>query len=230
MIKKKILFIITFIMVFGCNPKNKKNNTIIGFVNGLQKGNLYLQKINDREFITLDSVSVKGEKEFELSCNLEEPEILFLSLSKNSKSEKIPFFGYDGITKINTSVDRFNFDAEIIGGPQQNLLETYNKNIKKFKNKELELLETFLNAQRLNNQNKMDRASDMRDKNLKRQYLYTINFAINNNKSEIAPYVALMDISDAKFKYLDTIYNNLSQNIKASKYGTFLKEYLEEIK
>ena len=50
-------------MVFGCNPKNKKNNTIIGFVNGLQKGNLYLQKINDREFITLDSVFVKGEKD-----------------------------------------------------------------------------------------------------------------------------------------------------------------------
>ena len=166
---------------------------------------------------------VKGEKEFELSCNLEEPEILFLSLSKNSNSEKIPFFGYDGITKINTSVDRFNFDAEIIGGPQQNLFETYNKNIKKFKNKELELLETFLNAQRLNDQNKIDRASEMRDKNLKRQYLYTINFAINNNKSEIAPYIALTDISDAKFKYLDTIYNSLSQNIKASKYGTFLK-------
>ena len=61
----------------------------------------------------------------------------------------------------------------------------------------------------------------MRDKNLKRQYLYTINFAINNNKSEIAPYIALTDISDAKFKYLDTIYNSLSQNIKASKYGTF---------
>ena len=39
-----------------------------------------------------------------------------------------------------------------------------------------------------------------------------------------------MDISDAKFKYLDTIYNSLSQNIKASKYGAFLKEYLEEIK
>lgn len=230
MIKKKILFIITFIMFFGCNPKNKKNNIIIGLVNGLQKGNLYLQKINDLEFITLDSVFVKGEKEFELSCNLEEPEILFLSLSKNSNSEKISFFGYDGITKINTSVDRFNFDAEIIGGPQQNLLETYNKNIKKFKNKELELLETFLNAQRLNHQNKMDRASDMRDKNLKKQYLYTINFAINNNKSEIAPYIALMDISDAKFKYLDTIYNSLSQNIKASKYGAFLKEYLEEIK
>ena len=76
----------------------------------------------------------------------------------------------------------------------------------------------------------MDRASDMRDKNLKRQYLYTINFAINNNKSEIAPYIALMDISDAKFEYLDTIYNSLSQNIKASKYGAFLKKYIEEIK
>ena len=94
----------------------------------------------------------------------------------------------------------------------------------------MELLETFLNAQRLNDQNKMDRTSEMRDKNLKRQYLYTINFAINNNKSEIAPYIALMDVSDAKFEYLDTIYNSLSQNIKASKYGTFLKKYLEEIK
>ena len=67
------------------------------------------------------------------------------------------------------------------------------------------------------------------DKNLKRQYLYSINFAINNNDSEVAPYIALSDVFDAKSSFLDSIYNSLTPRISESKYGVILKEYLEKI-
>lgn len=66
------------------------------------------------------------------------------------------------------------------------------------------------------------------DKLLKRKYLYTVNFAINNKEQEIAPYLALSEVFDANIKYLDTIYNSLAPKVKKSKYGKELKDFLKE--
>jgi hypothetical protein len=52
---------------------------------------------------------------------------------------------------------------------------------------------------------------------------FIINFSINNSDSEISPYIAVKFLNDANQKYLDTIYNSLSINIKDSKYGVLLE-------
>ena len=63
---------------------------------------------------------------------------------------------------------------------------------------------------------------------LKRRYLYTVNFAINNKDYEVAPYLAISEVYDANIKYLDTIYNSLTPKVKESKYGRSLQEFLKE--
>ena len=68
------------------------------------------------------------------------------------------------------------------------------------------------------------------ESNLKRKYLYTINFALNNRDSEVAPYLALTEVFDANYRYLDTIYKVLPENILNSKYGLELKEFMNERK
>jgi hypothetical protein len=52
---------------------------------------------------------------------------------------------------------------------------------------------------------------------------FIINFSINNSDSEISPYIAGKFLTDTNQKYLDTIYNSLSINIKESKYGVLLE-------
>jgi hypothetical protein len=52
---------------------------------------------------------------------------------------------------------------------------------------------------------------------------FIINFSINNSDSEISPYIAGKFLTDTNQKYLDTIYNSLSINIKDSKYGVLLE-------
>ena len=118
----------------------------------------------------------------------------------------------------------------IVGGDQHELLEEYNATLVRFKDKELKLLETSLNAQRLKNDSLLQASENQREKNLKRQYLYSINFAINNSNSEVAPYVALADVYAAKPTLLDTIYNSLSPSIAKSKYGVMLGQYIQNIK
>ena len=67
-------------------------------------------------------------------------------------------------------------------------------------------------------------------KSYKRSYLYSINFAINNKDSEVAPFVAVSEIYDANVKYLDTINKVLPPKIANSKYGIILEAYIKTIK
>ncbi|MBK86111.1 MAG: hypothetical protein CMC86_02790 [Flavobacteriaceae bacterium] len=226
---QKLYPVLLIIAVLGCNKTLIKNTTVNGIVKGLQKGTLYLQKFQDTAYVTIDSIFIKGEKEFQLTFNLEEPEMLYLGRSESFDTERIPFFAHVGTTTINTTLKRFSFDAKIDGGPQQKILEDYNANIKQFKNLDLELLENLLNAQLINDKAKIEQTKIQRAKNLERQYLYSINFAVNNKSSEIAPYIALADLYDAKKSYLDTIYNSLSPAIASSKYGMIFKDFIANL-
>ena len=58
---------------------------------------------------------------------------VILSLSKARDSERIAFFADAGTTLIDTNLKRFVFDAKIEGSVQQKLLETYRKNLERFK-------------------------------------------------------------------------------------------------
>jgi hypothetical protein len=155
--------------------------------------------------------------------------MLYLRRSESLNAERIPFFVHIETTTINTTLKRFKFYAKIDGGPQQKILEDYNANIKRFKNLDLELLEDLLNAQRINDSARAEQTKAQRATNLKRQYLFSINFAVNNKSSEIAPYIALADLYDTKKSYLDTIYNGLTPAIASSKYGLILENFIANL-
>ena len=56
----------------------------------------------------------------------------------------------------------------------------------------------------------------------KRQYLYTLNFAVSNGKSHVAPFIALNEFSEDSKILLDTIRKSLSNEVLNSKYGDML--------
>jgi len=226
---KKLFQLALVLFIISCQTNPKHNTTISAKIKGFQKGTVYLQKFQDTAYVTLDLLVVKGKEVVEFDCHLEEPEMLYLSLSKAVDAERISFFADAGTTTIDTRLKQFAMDAKIEGSQQQKLIEDYRKNLERFKNLHLDLLEASLNSKRVGDKDKIDSIQNKMDKNLKRQYLYSINFAINNNDSEVAPYIALSDVFDAKSSFLDSIYNSLTPRISESKYGVILKEYLEKI-
>ena len=217
------------ILIMSCTQPSK-NTTVSGNIKGLQKGTLYLQHVKDEGFTTLDSLEMTSTTDFQLGCDLDEAEVLFLSLSKELDAERISFFADQGHTKINTTLKRFKYDAQIEGSNQQKLLESYYKNIERFKNQKLELIEAQLNAQKDGNLERSDSLQVKINKIVQRSYLYSINFALNNKDSEVAPFVAVSEIYDANVKYLDTINKVLPPKIANSKYGIILEEYIKTIK
>ena len=230
-LNKVLSLIILAVIAVSCGKDNDANFTLKGTVKGLKKGIVYLQKDGDSSIVDLDSMVITGQPEFTLKTNLEEPILLYLKLFKNDGEEHyIPFFADKGITEINTTLKKFNYDSDIKGSKQQVLLDDYLGVISQFNNKNLEVIEASFNAKKDNDSIAQDSLLKIADQLIKRKYAYTIQFAINNKDSEIAPYLALYEARNANPVYIDSIYNSLTTEIKNSLYGKKLKDAIAERK
>src|SRR5690606_40241271 len=185
---RKIAVIISLLMVASC-AKDRSNFTLKGNVKDLKKGTVYLQKIEDTLLVSIDSMKINGNSQFELHTYLDSPEVLYLKLDKQDEQvELIPFFADQGITEIQTTLKNFFIDAKITGSKQQQKLEEYKAIMSRFQDKNLELIMSNLEAQKDQDSVRIDSDLKAQDNLIIRRYLYTINFAINNKDSEIAPY------------------------------------------
>ena len=229
---KKISFVLSIVCLLSCSKKQHDLTVKVSIID-LKKGTVYLQKAQDTSFITVDSLVISGTSEFELYSDLESPEVFFLQLDKNNDDESnIVFFADKGITEINTTLKNFVIDAKINGSEQQKTLEEYLRVMTRFNDRNLELIKENYEAQKEQDTAKMNANRKAFDNLVKSKYLYTVNFAVTNNDSEVSPYLALTEIYDANIKWLDTINKSLTPRIKDSKYGKgldlFIKKRQEE--
>ena len=65
---------------------------------------------------------------------------------------------------------------------------------------------------------------------IRKKYIYTINFALNHPDSEAAAYITLTELVNANVKYLDSINNTLTDKVKKSLYGQKLASFITTIK
>lgn len=227
---KNILILLLLFLAFSCG-KTENDLTVKGTIKGLKKGTIYLQRISDTTLTAVDSVSILGDSSFELHSELITPEMYYLYLDKNDNTKnRISFFADKGITEINTSLKNFAFDAKIIGSKQQEVLSEYNKMIKQFNNKSLDLIKANFEAQKEQDQAKADSLKGVMDRYNSSRFKYALNFTMNHLDSEVTPYIVLTDMYNANIKALDTIYNNLDTKVLSSKYGIELKKFIEKVK
>jgi hypothetical protein len=231
--KKLLLALLSLFILASCENKPETNLQITGVVKGLQKGTLYLKKMGDSTFITLDSMKIDGKSEFESNIDLKSPEMLYLFLDRGetkSGDNNLMFFGEPGKINIATDLEYFYSKAVITGSKNNELFENYKKITSKYNEQQLELTVAKINA--LKNK-QMDLIASIEEKSsviTKRKYLYAINFAVTNKDYEVAPYIALSEINDATVKYLDTIQKSMSPKVAKSRYGVMLTKYVGEIK
>lgn len=225
---KKLLVVFCVVIFFTACGADKKGSMLVnGEVKGLKKGTLYLKKLKDTSFVAVDSVKLDGVSTFSLADELENPEIYHLNLNNDPK-KTILFFGDKGTITINTPLDKFNYRAAIKGLKNQDLLDEYSKMAQKFNDKRLDLIKAEFEFQ--NDSVKRDSIIRLATNLIKRRYLYTTQFAVRNADNVIAPYIALTELSDANITLLDTINNSLTPEVKNTKYGKKLQEFIASIK
>lgn len=227
---KNISLVLLAFLMLSCG-KEQHDLIVKTSIKGLKKGTVYLKKVKDTALVTVDSIIVNGNPQFELTSNIESPEMFYLYLDKNSSDQdRIAFFADKGITEINTTLKNFVFDATIKGSEQQKVYENYQLLISRINHRNLDLIKESFEAQKDGDSSVLVDYDKKQQNLIKSKYLQTVNFAINNKDSEVAPYLALTEIYDAKVTFLDTINKCLTPKVKASKYGKELDAYIKDIK
>ena len=225
--KKIIGILIIFTIIFSCNKNNSDKNLIIkGQVKGLQLGNLLIKQMIQDSLVSIDSIRVDGNENFEFHTHINEAQMMLLELPE-VKDGKLLFFAEPNDTvKIFTYVESFGINPIIKGGMNQTKLNEYNQMIKKFNNKDLDLFQQQFEARKEHFIEEADSIAEKLKSMKKKRKLYTLNFIFQNKNKSVAPYIAMMEFYNNP-KVLDTIYKVLPENIKASLYGKEIKKLID---
>ncbi|MBT8235704.1 MAG: DUF4369 domain-containing protein, partial [Bacteroidia bacterium] len=211
---KHFWIVLVGLLLFSCSKDESKQMLVKGQVAGLKKGVLYLQHVPDSTLVTMDSLEIRGDGSFQFEVALEHPELFYLYLEKDDQNEvndRIPFFGESGQITINTQWDAFDTKAKIEGSESHAIYTEYKKVMTRFNTEYLSLAQEKLASPA--EPERIDSLNKRMDQTTLRSYLYTVNFALNNRNSHVAPFLAVIEIPDVQNKYLDTIYNALPDSI-----------------
>lgn len=234
--KNTLLAFATLILLVACNKEEEHTDAnvhITGTIKGFKKGKLFIKKFADTAMVTIDTIVIDGSPNFESHLKLDSPEMLYLVIDRvktNSVDDNLHFFAEPGNIKIETSLERFYSAAKITGSKNQEVYQEYITIKKRMTDSNLDLVQKEIEARKTNNTAQLDSITLKSEQNLKRRYLFTANYALNNAKYEVAPYIALSEIPDANIKYLDTINKSMTPKVAQSRYGKMLAKYVAERK
>jgi len=127
----------------------------------------------------------------------------------------------------NESLGNYNRSFEIKGKRNRELIEEFKKYEKQFIDEGDKLRAEKKYFIELNDFEKSDSIENLIAVLLFKSYLFTANFAINNADYEVAPYLAVKKIPDARLEILKSIKKELPDPIKKTKYGRLFLKLLE---
>jgi hypothetical protein len=223
------LFLITILV--GCSSP-KKDMQVTVEVKNLKKGTLYLERFQDSVLVIVDSIFLGREEAVVLQADLDHPELFYILLDRNQTDDidnRIPFFGQAGEISIQTTLDDYVTKAEVSGSPTQEIYNAYLRVISQFNNEELDLLAAYLQSQISQNADSLTLVEQQTVSLSKRKILFTVNFAVNNANSVVAPYLALSELPKVSKSFLDTIAASMSDDVANSRYGMLLTDFLSEL-
>ena len=209
----------------------KKDMQVTVKVKDLKKGTLYLERVQDSVLVAVDSMFIDREEAVVLQADLDHPELFYILLDRNQANDfdnRIPFFGEAGDISIQTTLNEYAPKAEISGSPTQEVYNAYLRVIRQFNNEELDLLAAYLQAQIGENADSLALVEQQSASLSKRKILFTVNFAVNNSNSVVAPFLALSELSTVSKSLLDTIATSMTDDVANSRYGKLLTNLLSD--
>ncbi len=227
-------FLVLVLLLTSCKETTTSNFTVNGSIDGLRKGTLYLQHLQDTVLVNLDSLVVDGDSEFELDANIQEPEVLLLYLDKldnNSFNDRVSFFAEpESQVTITTRLKNFELEAKVTGSINQKKLDEFFNYNDKFNSQNLNYIKEFYDAQKDNDNDRIRAYQDSLDNLLQRKYRFAGQFVVTNSELEVAPYIIITQIPDAKISFLEELYSKLDAQVQESKYSLELKELIAKRK
>ena len=211
--------IIIFLIILTSCSSEKENLIIEGKISGVKNSKIYLSSVDEEEI--LDSVNIIDGK-FTLKTYVDKTKEMSMILGDRNSEDKFDFISEPAHILFTSSKDKFVFNGQI----QNSKLYTDYKNLKnqinRFDEKDLEMLAEQIEISVIGNPNKYDSINEQRLKLNQRKILFIVNYASNNSSNPISAFISYKYRENINEKYLEKIYENLSEEIKNSYYGAKL--------
>ena len=211
--------IIIFLIILTSCSSDKENLTIEGKISGVKNSKIYLSSVDEEEI--LDSVNIINGK-FTLKTYVDSTKEMSIILGDKNPQNKFDFISEPAHILFTSSKDKFVFNGKI----QYSKLYIDYKNLKnqinRFDEKDLEMLAKQIEVSVKGNPNKYDSINEQRLKLNQRKILFIVNYAFNNSSNPISAFISYKYRDNINEKFLEKIYENLSEEIKNSYYGAKL--------
>ena len=211
--------IIIFLIILTSCSSEKENLVIEGKISGVKNSKIYLSSVDEEEI--LDSVNIIDGK-FTLKTYVDKTKEMSMILGDRNSEDKFDFISEPAHILFTSSKDKFVFNGQI----QNSKLYTDYKNLKnqinRFDEKDLEMLAEQIEVSVKGNPNKYDSINEQRLKLNQRKILFIVNYASNNSSNPISAFISYKYRENINEKFLEKIYENLSEEIKNSYYGAKL--------
>ena len=138
--------------------------------------------------------------------------------NKNSE-DKFDFISEPTNILFTSSKDKFEFNGKIQNSKLYSDYRNLKNQINRFEEKDLEMLAEQIEISIKGDQNKYDSINDQRLKLNQRKILFIVNYAMNNASNPVSAFISYKYRENINKKYLEKIYENLSEEIKNSFYG-----------
>ena len=187
-----------------------------------KKGKIYLQKINDSVLVNVDSIYVEDDNYLQFKQKINSPEIFYIALNISKNDNRIEFFAENSDIIIKSNLKKFNSDYTVTGSFNDSIYRDYQNIIKKFNYEKLDLIEKSINLTKMQKFDSVNLIENEIQNVNKRKLLYSLNYAVNNGNSSVAPYIAINNFKNNDQLILDTIFRSLDKDVLESKYGKML--------
>ena len=208
--------IIIFLIILTSCSSEKENLIIEGEISGVKNSKIYLSYADEEEI--LDSVNIINGK-FTLKTYVDSTKEMSIILGDKNPQNKFDFISEPAHILFTSSKDKFVFNGKIQNSKIYIDYKNLKNQINRFDEKDLEMLAEQIEVSVKGNPNKYDSINEQRLKLNQRKILFIVNYAVNNSSNPISAFISYKYRENINKKYLEKIYENLSDEVKDSFYG-----------
>ena len=208
--------IIIFLIILTSCSSEKENLVIKGEINGVKNSKIYLSSVEEGKII--DSVNIIDGK-FKLQTYIDATREMSIILDDKNSENKFDFISEPTNILFTSSKDKFVFNGKIQNSKLYSDYRNLKNQINRFEEKDLEMLAEQIEISIKGAQNKYDSINDQRLKLNQRKILLIVNYAMSNASNPVSAFISYKYRENINKKYLEKIYENLSEEIKNSFYG-----------
>ena len=207
--------IIIFLIILTSCSSEKENLIIEGEISGVKNSKIYLSYADEEEI--LDSVNIINGK-FTLKTYVDSTKEMSIILGDKNPQNQFDFISEPAHILFTSSKDKFVFNGKIQNSKLYIDYKNLKNQINRFDEKDLEMLAEQIEISVIGNPNKYDSINEQRLKLNQRKILFIVNYASNNSSNPISAFISYKYRENINEKFLEKIYENLSDEIKNSYY------------